>query len=227
MSKKLLLIWKEPKERRRYIIGLLTYENNEYIFKYINPELDSAKKAGFEYFPGFTETNKTYVSKDDMFKNISTRLPNKNRPDYLQILNLYDLDVSSNQMEILTKTKGRLLTDNFEFVPEFNKNKIEFDVAGTSHREDIKKCKNLLQVNDTLYLERENDNKYDIYAIKIIYYNKNIKYHIGYVPRYYSKDLSDLLEQGVEYSAKIESLNFETPIRDEDIFASVKIIFNK
>ena len=155
-----------------------------------------------------------------------TRLPNENRPDYLQLLNLYDLDINSSKMEILKKTKGRLLTDNFEFVPEFNKNKIEFDVAGTSHREDIEKCRDLLQVNDNLYLEKEPNNKYDAYAIKVIYKNNNVNYHIGYVPRYYSKDLTKLLETGIEYSAQIESLNFDTPFRDEDILASVKIIFN-
>jgi hypothetical protein len=129
-------------------------------------------------------------------------------------------------MEILRKTKGRLLTDSFEFVPAFNKNKIEFDVAGTSHREDINKCRDLLQINDNLYLEKEPKNKYDAYAIKVIYKNNNVNYHIGYVPRYYTKDLTKLLEDGIEYSAKVENLNFDTPFRDEDILASVKIIFN-
>lgn len=226
MSENLLLIWKEPKERRRFIIGILKYEDEVYTFKYVDPELNDAKKAGFEYFPGFSDTNKVYTDDKAMFANISTRLPNKNRPDYLQILNLYNLDKNSSNMEILRKTKGRLLTDNFEFVPEFNENRIEFDVAGTRHRKDIEKCKNFLKVNDNLYLEREEDNKYDCYAIKVMYINNNVKYHIGYVPRYYAKELSQLLEKGVKYSAKIESLNFETPIRDEDIFAIVKIIFD-
>ena len=225
MSETLLLIWKEPKERRRYTIGELTYKDNKYMFKYVNPELEDAKIAGFEYFPGFNQTDKLYIENNDMFANISTRLPNKNRPDYLALLNMYNLDVNSSKMEILTKTKGRLITDNFEFVPAFNKRKIEFDVAGTSHRDDIEKCKKILKVNDNLYLEREPDNRYDSNAIKVIYTNNNTKYHIGYVPRYYSKELTQLLKSGIEYSAQIEGLNFDTPFRDEDILASVKIIF--
>lgn len=44
MKNKLWLIWKEPKERRRFIIGELVYENDEYKFQYINPELNDARK---------------------------------------------------------------------------------------------------------------------------------------------------------------------------------------
>ena len=168
MENKLWLIWKEPKERRRFIIGELTYANNEYRFKYINPELNDAKKRGLDFFPGFDDVQKEYVSEKKLFPNIETRLPNIARPEYLEILNSYDLDVDSSQMEILEKTKGRLLTDNFEFVPVFDKNKIEFEVAGTRHSEDIEKYKDIFEVNDNLVLEREKDNKYDKYAVRVI-----------------------------------------------------------
>ena len=226
MEKSLWLIWKDPKERRRYIIGTLTYKDENYQFEYTNPELEEATKAGFIDFPGFDNLKKKYESKNTLFSNIATRLPNTARPDYLQILNTYGLEKNSSPMEILKKTKGRLLTDNFEFVPVFDKNKIEFEVAGTRHREDIKKCKLLLKINDNLFLEKEPDNEFDSFAIKIIYVNNQKKYHIGYVPRYYSKDLTKMLNNSIEYSAKIESLNFESNIHDEDISASVKLIFN-
>lgn len=227
MKKCLWLIWKEPKERRRYIIGTLTCKDNYYYyFEYVNPELEEAKKVGFIEFPGFNDLRKKYESKGTLFPNIETRLLNSARPDYLQILNTYGLDINSTPIEILEKTKGRLLTDNFEFVPVFDKNKIEFEVAGTSHRDDIEKWKNLLKVNDNLLLEKEPENQYDSYAIKIIYENNHKQYHIGYVPRYYAKDLTKMLNDNVEYSAKIESLNFESNLHDEDITASVKLIFN-
>ena len=216
MEETLMLIWKDSKERRRYIIGVLIYKDDEYTFKYINPELEDAKNAGFDYFPGFDNLKEIYTSKV-LFANIQTRLPNKNRPEYLQMLNSYNLKTDSTQMEILKNTKGRLLTDNFEFVPEFNKNKIEFDVAGTRHRRDIEKCKDKLRVNDILTLEREPDNKSDKYAIKIIYNRDNKKY--------YTEQLTKLLNKDVKYSAQIEKLNFDTPFYDEDINASVKIIF--
>lgn len=226
MKKCLWLIWKEPKERRRYIIGTLTCNDNVYQFEYINPELEDARKVGFIEFPGFSDLKKKYESKGSLFPNIETRLLNLARPDYLQILNAYNLDRNSTKIEILEKTKGRLLTDNFEFVPVFDKSKVEFEVAGTSHREDMEKCKKLLKVNDNLLLEKEPENLYDSYAIKVIYQVGDRRYHIGYVPRYYAKELTKMLNENIEYSAKVESLNFESNIHDEDITASVKLIFN-
>ncbi len=227
MSNKLWLIWKEPKERRRFIIGELTYGNNEYRFKYIDPELNNARKSGLDFFPGFDEIEKEYVSNTGLFPNIETRLPNTARPEYLEILNRYDLNINSNKMEILEKTKGRLLTDNFEFVPVFDKNKIEFEIAGTRHSKDIKNYKNIFEINDELCLEQEKDNKYDKFAIKIMCKKNGKTYHLGYVPRYYSKELSEMLDKNIKYSAKIKYLNFESNIKDEDMTADVKLIFNE
>lgn len=226
MENELWLIWKEPISRRRFIIGKLTYKDDCYRFKYINPELNDAKKEGFDYFPGFSDLKKEYVSQT-LFANIDSRLPNSNRPEYLLILNTYELDIASSKMEILRKTKGRLLTDNFEFVPVFDKNKIEFEIAGTRYSNDISKNEKVLKVNDVLYLEREENNKYDTYAIKVMCQKENNTYHLGYVPRYYSKELSELLNSGIKYSAQIKYLNFESQLNDEDITVDVKIIFNE
>lgn len=226
MKNEMWLIWKHPETRRRYKVGILYYGNNEYTFKYTNPELSAATKIGFNCFPGFEDTKEVYTS-NELFANIETRLPNPTRPDYLEILNTYGLEKDSSKIEILKVTKGRLITDNYEFVSAFDKHKVEFDVAGTRHCPDLKKCLNLIKINDKLELLLDETNEYDEYAIKIIL-NKNEKsYHLGYVPRYYSKELTDMLKNNVEYSAMIQSLNFESEISDEDITAFVKLIFNK
>lgn len=225
MEKEMWLIWKNPKTRRRYKIGILKYWNNTYTFKYVNPEINDAQKEGFKFFPGFENIEITYES-ERLFANIETRLPNPARPDYLEILNLYNLDKDSSKIAILKATKGRLLTDNYEFVPAFDPNKIEFDIAGTRHCPDVKKCQNLLHINDKLLLELDSNNKFDTNAIKIIYTKNKNKYHLGYVPRYYSIYLKELLKNKIEYSAMIQSLNFDSEISDEDITAYVKLIFD-
>ena len=61
---------------------------------------------------------------------------------------------------------------------------------------------------------------------KVILKKNNVRYHLGYVPRYYSKQLSILLNDQVQYSAMIESLKLESKLSDEDITALVKLIFN-
>jgi len=90
----------------------------------------------------------------------------------------------------------------------------------------LKKCKNIISINDRLELELEPENEYDENAIKVILNKNRKKYHLGYVPRYYSKELFKLIENNIEYSAMIQSLNFESEINDEDINAFVKLIFN-
>ena len=157
----------EPVTRQRYTVGVLEECEHSYKFSYINPELDDALKAGFSYFPGFSNLNEVYES-DSLFVNIATRLPNKKRPDYLEILNSYDLDVISDEFDILIATKGRLITDNYEFVPVFNFRKIEFEIAGMNHSKDVQKCKDLLKENVSLILKKEPENPYDKYAIQVI-----------------------------------------------------------
>lgn len=225
MKNNLWLIWKDPQERRRYTIGELSCNNDFYVFKYLNPELKEAIKAGFEYFPGFPNLNTVYEN-SKLFANIETRLPNSSRNDYLDILNSYNLNADSTKIEILKKTKGRLLTDTFEFVPIFDKSKIEFEIAGTRHYNDVKKIQKRFNVNDSLLLEIEPNNSKDERAIKVMCIKSNTKYHLGYVPRFYSKYLFELLKENKKYSAKIESLNFNTKNDDENISASVKLIFN-
>ncbi len=63
-----------------------------------------------------------------LFSNIESRLPNTSRPEYLEILNTYDLEPNASQIEILKKTKGRLLTDNFDLV--VNKLKMKCQTFG-------------------------------------------------------------------------------------------------
>lgn len=225
MKEELWLIWKEPISRKRYKIGSLTKNNEGYKFNYINPELNEAKTAGFKYFPGFEDLTKTYES-SKLFPNILTRLPNSTRPDYLEILNYYNLEKDSDDFAILVATRGRTLTDNYEFVLAFDANKLSFDVAGTSHSKDIKKCKEYLKVNKKLYLIPEPDNVYDANAIKIVFEENGKFFHLGYVPRYYCKELLNKLKQNIKYSAMIQSVNLESQLNDENITASVKLILN-
>ena len=225
MNNELWLIWKEPLSHKRFKIGILIKLNDGYEFSYVDPELGEARKVGFNFFPGFNDLSKTYKN-NELFINIASRLPNKGRIDYLEILNSYNLDKESSDFDILKATRGRTLTDNYEFVPAFNLNKIEFDVAGTRHCKDINKCKDFLKINRVLYLEPEPNNKNDENAVKVVLKENGKLYHLGYVPRYYSKELLNELNKGAKYSAMIQNLKFNSPFSDENIVANVKLIFD-
>lgn len=225
MNNELWLIWKEPLSHRRFKIGILIKLNDGYEFSYVDPELGEARKVGFNFFPGFNDLSKTYKN-NELFINIASRLPNKGRIDYLEILNSYNLDKESSDFDILKATRGRTLTDNYEFVPAFDLNKIEFDVAGTRHCKDINKCKDFLKINRVLYLEPEPNNKNDENAVKVVLKENGKLYHLGYVPRYYSKELLNELNKGAKYSAMIQNLKFNSPFSDENIVANVKLLFD-
>ena len=225
MNNELWLIWKEPLSHRRFKIGILIKLNDGYEFSYVDPELGEARKVGFNFFPGFNDLSKTYKN-NELFINIASRLPNKGRIDYLEILNSYNLDKESSDFDILKATRGRTLTDNYEFVPAFDLNKIEFDVAGTRQCKDINKCKDFLKINRVLYLEPEPNNKNDENAVKVVLKENGKLYHLGYVPRYYSKELLNELNKGAKYSAMIQNLKFNSPFSDENIVANVKLIFD-
>ena len=225
MNNELWLIWKEPLSHKRFKIGILIKLNDGYEFSYVDPELGAARKVGFNFFPGFNDLSKTYKN-NELFINIASRLPNKGRIDYLEILNSYNLDKESSDFDILKATRGRTLTDNYEFVPAFDLNKIEFDVAGTRHCKDINKCKDFLKINRVLYLEPEPNNKNDENAVKVVLKENGKLYHLGYVPRYYSKELLNELNKGAKYSAMIQNLKFNSPFSDENIVANVKLIFD-
>ena len=186
MNNELWLIWKEPLSHRRFKIEILIKLNDGYEFSYVDPELGEARKVGFIFFPGFNDLSKTYKN-NELFINIASRLPNKGRIDYLEILNSYNLDKESSDFDILKATRGKTLTDNYEFVPAFDLNKIEFDVAGTRHCKDINKCKDFLKINRVLYLEPEPNNKNDENVVIVVLKENGKLYHLGYVPRYYSK----------------------------------------
>lgn len=181
--------------------------------------MNDAILVGFKFFPRFENINETYSSYE-LFANIETRL------HYLEILNHYGLEKNSTKFQILKATKGRLITDNYEFVSSFDSNLVEFDVAGTRHSSDINEILHMIHINDKLELELEPNNLYDKYAIKVIIYKSGKKYHLGYVPRYYSLELISLLKKNIKYSAIIESLNFDSEITDEAISASVRLIFD-
>ena len=221
MTKTLWLIWKNFK-RSRYKVGELKYNEESkkhYTFRYCF-DVVKAQADGFTGFPGFDIEVEDGYESERLFPNIESRLPNSNREDYLEILNSYDLTQDSSEFEILEATKARLFTDTFEFVPEFNKNHIVFNVAGVRHSEDYEEIKKVLQQDDELQLEFEPNNEYDNNALMVKFGNQKL----GYVPNYYTKELKELMDNHKKYSAKIKKLNIDAEIPDDQVLIQVKLL---
>lgn len=233
-SNELWLIWRngdlDAANRSRYWVGTLIKKDDEhYVFRYNdNEEFDEAVKNGFNGFPGFEDLEQEeYRSEQGLFHNISVRLPKKERDDYLDVLNRYDLDSLDDEFMVLSRTKGRQITDNFEFVPAFDENKIEFDVAGVRHRSAVDLENSVrdgfLTRGAKLILEKEPDNEFDEFAVKVLLPVAGKQVLLGYVPRYYSRPLTKKLESGAMYSAVVARVDLRSKLRDEKISAVVRL----
>ena len=223
----LYVIWKDPKSRRQFIIGKLS-KNGLYEFSY-EYEINEAIKAGFNALISFDDISKTYYS-EDLFSPFASRLPDKKRKDIDKILDKYDMS-EYDTYELLKRSGARLPIDTLEFVDpiplEVDKNIIRyFYIAGVRHYAGCEgyKCDDSIKLesNETLILELEPENKFDPYAIKVFDKKNN---HLGYIPRYYSGELTSLINRGLKYNCIIKFVNKENNC-DECIKIKLEILFD-
>lgn len=224
----LMLVWKDPQTRQRFIVGELAYNGKEYSFRYVNPELEDAVRHGFQNYPAFPDVKVNYVQ-ENLFHSIKERLPRPKRPDYLTILNRYGLDANSTEMEILAATHGRTPTDTFEFVREVKFNVGEpfalyFKLAGGRHY-DLQNMKGEISIGNNLLLVREVDNVFDLNAVQVLTQTETL---IGYVPKYYSKAISEMLASAPSsYEAVIVGIDMEHESPDEWVTIKATVVEKK
>lgn len=220
MSKKngkdyLYLIWKHPDTRRQYMVGILS-KNGVFEFEY-GLELAEAQKEGFNGIEAFKDYSKKYES-EKLFPVFASRLPDKKRRDISAILQRYNLEEYDEYM-LLKNSGARLPIDTFEFIdPIFDDEQPisrNFYIAGVRHYLPCsgKECNSQINVNinDKLQLSLEPDNIKDKYAVAILN-SKNEK--IGYIPRYYSKQLTQMINERRKITCTVTECNKATSCRE-------------
>lgn len=193
----LYLIWKSEKNRRQYVIGELS-KNAQYEFKYGN-EVSEAQEAGFIPLISFPDLNTTYRS-DVLFPVFESRLPDKKRKDMGSILKKYDLK-EYEPYQLLKRSGARLPIDSFYFIdPIFDTNQPferKFYMAGVRHYIgcDGTDCNKSLEIlaGSSVVLKLEPSNPNDPKAIQVLNANNQL---LGYIPRYYSNSIFDLIKSG-------------------------------
>ena len=203
----LYLIWKDPQTRSNFTIGKLS-RNTKYVFEYCDTVVD-AENAGWERLDAFPEI-KSYES-DVLFPVFSSRLPDRKRRDIKKILEKYGLS-EFDEFDLLRKSGARLPIDTYEFVdpifPEEETVERDFFVMGIRHHASCAgtDCTLLPTVTagDYLILHEEPENIYDPFAIRVL---TNQGSHLGYIPRYYSRAISERLKKGVTYSCRVLEVN--------------------
>lgn len=196
----LYLIWKSEKTRRQFIVGVLS-RNGKYEFKYYH-DIKDAQNEGFKALVEFPDLSKLYTS-ESLFPTFASRLPDKKRRGMIKILEKYGLK-EFDQYELLKKSGARLPIDSYEFIDPVFDYEIPFEktfyLAGAIYYLccDGKDCSKSINIdaNEELLLKKEPENKQDPNAIKVFTKSQTF---IGYVPRYYSKGLFELLQKNEKH----------------------------
>ena len=191
----LYLIWKSENTRRQYIVGQLT-KNSQYEFQY-SEEVQAAIEDGFRPLLCFQNLDEVYKN-DKLFPVFKSRLPDRRRKDIKAILDKYGLEEYDDYL-LLKRSGTRLPIDRLEFIdPILNSNENVtriFCMAGVRHylKCEGKDCSQAILVTrgDELFLRKEPDNGYDQNAVQLLDISGNV---LGYIPRYYSKGVTELLE---------------------------------
>ena len=202
------LVWQDDKNRDFYVVGQLS-RNGQYEFEYTG-EIDKAIENGFQLLLPFPEKNKKYKS-DILFPVFSSRLPDRKRENIKEILEKYNM-TEYDAFLLLKNSGAKLPIDNLQFIDpiiEVGNEKIErkFYISGIRYKNECKgiECDKFKTINvgDKLVLQLESDNKKDKNAVKILYKGE----HIGYIPRYYSKIVSNFIKESNKYECQVLEIN--------------------
>ena len=122
------------------------------------------------------------------------RLPARSRADFIDLLNYWEIENSDiSDFDLLAITGGKLRTDNYEFIdPHKVKRPNQFltELAGFVYHAEDDKLRSI-PAGAELQLERESGNRYDPYAVKVLYNGEQI----GYIKRVHSQTIAEELDK--------------------------------
>jgi len=204
----LYLIWKDSISRQQFIIGKLI-KNGQFEFKYCG-EINEAIKSGFIPLVSLPDLDKVYVSAR-LFPVFSSRLPDRKRKDIHRILKKYGLEEYDEYL-LLKNSGARLPIDTLEFIDPIlslaQSFRRTFFIAGPGYYINCngKVCENSFDINrgDEVVLKCEPDNPSDENAVQVLDIFGTL---LGYVPRYYSAGIAELLHQNRDIKCHICSVN--------------------
>ena len=215
MINKLILAWKNPKNRQWIPIGNLEYKNNMYYFNYTN----GAKSTNFQPFGQMNELKNTY-SAESLFPIFKNRLLAKSRPEYNDYIKWLDIDKNENELVELSRSRGIRATDELQLfpIPEKNENndyEVLFFSHGMSHiSEHYVKRLSKLKDNDKLLILKDIQNEVDSCALALRTKNDPIEL-LGYCPSFLVKDFNRLMKKNgdTQVNITIKKVNHDAPLQ--------------
>lgn len=202
-AKTIYLAWKSEPHKERYIIGELSCINGKCFFRYLlGDPINRAKKEGFEYYPAFQDLSRTYD--ENVLETFTQRLPDSRRTDYDDFLKYWHAEnYKSDVFATLALTGAKLSTDGFEFIAPHDEIPAVFytELAGFVHHATDELLKKI-NIGEAFQLLMEAENKYDPYAVKVLFGNNPI----GYIRRVHATSVFNALKKNLNVSAKLDNI---------------------
>lgn len=191
----LFVAWQEAATREWIPVARLDFDGQHYYFQYTR---GAERAESFEPFGRLSALDRVYVS-PTLLPFFANRVIAKSRPEYGDYLNWLGLEKTSDDMQLLGMSGGIRGTDTIELIPAPKKTEsgdyaIEFFARGLRHfdKSSIQAVSNL-RAGDRLMLVKDSQNPIDSFALFLRTLNP-ISF-VGYVPRFYSRDLNNLLNR--------------------------------
>lgn len=194
-ASKAFLIWGAPFSRRWLPVGQLSRDSEDFRFVYTKGAEASER---FQPFGRITDLNAVYVGRE-LFPLFANRLLPKSWPEYREFLSWLGVDeATADELELLWRSGGERATDTLQLVPcpessPDGQYRVEFFSHGIRHlpqetRERIAR----LEPGERLNLMADLQNRWDGLALML---RTGVPINVlGYCPRFYSGELSSLLE---------------------------------
>ncbi|WP_137168948.1 HIRAN domain-containing protein [Marinomonas sp. FW-1] len=207
------LTWQDPDSRDWHVIGVLNYENDQYSFRYTQ---GCKNTKNFVPFSGMDNLTKEYRS-FDLFPVFQNRLLSSKRPEFPKFISWLGLDSeTANSMDLLTRSGGVRGTDNLQLFPKVDLENdghfehVFFVHGGRYLSESSQKRIHNISSGDNLYPCLDVQNEFDKNAILLR--TNNLPEVLGYVPRYLSLELSEILRERPETVVfSVDKISSEAP----------------
>jgi hypothetical protein len=195
-------------------VARLRREHGQYRFVYTR---GCRQVPEFEAFGRLDDLSAEYVS-HELFPLFANRVLPKVRPEYQRYMDWLGLNpVEADVLEELGRTGGIRATDGLELIScpeptEDRRYEIRFFARGVRHLgAGAQVTIGQLEVGERLYLMRDVQNEAD--GLALMLRTDDPVQLVGYVPRYYSADLSRLLDMvgPQEIAVYVDGVNNDAP----------------
>ena len=208
--------WQDPKNRRWTPVGRLSKQDTEFQFVYTR---GAEQEPSFIPFGRMQNLHTIYKS-DELFPLFANRVLSKSRPEHKLYLQWLGLDERTyDEMEELSRTAGLRATDSLELFPcpqatSDKKFEMHFFSRRLRHMHTENQARaQILKKGERLYLMQDLQNEYD--AMALLLRTGDPVSLVGYAPRYYSAELTKLIQENGADQVKINvtQVNPDAPLQ--------------